>query len=466
MLARGALPSARWLEGGDGPLEIRAVPPPPGFDEIQREELSHLFGRVVGLRLVFIPLAVMLALAAATAEPARWRALFLFALLAPLGTFFVAEALRLWRSGLHASTLFWSLLAIMVTQVGVAFATGALQSPFTYTFVPLAVMVGLFSSRRMHWVLVGLQIAAVWALAALEIRGAIPDLNLVAFHGGPRVGRVAVHLVTRAVVLSAVLALGSRAGRGVRKVFDAMLARALLAQQESLRAHADRAEELTALSAEIAHELKNPLASVKGLSALLAENVPLGKGAERLAVLRREVNRMRGILDEFLNFSRPLVPLALGRVDLGALAREVAVLHEGMAHERGVRIHVREAAADVRCDPRKLRQVLINLVQNALDASPAGALVDIEVPEPSGSEALVRVLDRGAGVDPSMLGRAFEPGVTSKSRGSGLGLTIARALARQQGGEVELLDREGGGCAAVVRLPSWPSDASAAEGEP
>ena len=443
------------------------MPAPAGFEEIQRQELSRLFGRVVGIRLAFIPVVGLLALFAALAEPARWRSVFLVALLVPMAAFFVAEALRFRRSGFHSGAATWNLFGAVVSQVGLAFATGALESPFTYTFIPLAVMVGLFGPQRVHWTLVGLQITAVWALAALEIRGAIPDLNLLAFGGGHRAGHVDVHLVTTAAVLSAVLALASRAGQGVRSAFDAMLARALRAQQESLQAHADRAEELTALSAEIAHELKNPLASVKGLSALLTDNVPLGKGAERLAVLRREVDRMQGILDEFLNFSRPLVPLALGRVDLGALARDVATLHEGMAHERGVRIHVREAPAEVRGDPRKLRQVLINLVQNALDASPAGAGIDIEVPEPNGSEALVRVLDRGTGVEPSLLGRAFDPGVTSKARGSGIGLTIARALARQQGGDVELLERDGGGCAAVVRLHSPPDDhPTAAEGEP
>jgi signal transduction histidine kinase len=232
-----------------------------------------------------------------------------------------------------------------------------------------------------------------------------------------------------------------------------MVLRTAAAQEDALRGHAERAEELTALSAEIAHELKNPLASVKGLAGLLAQHLPDGKGAERLAVLRREVDRMQSVLDEFLNFSRPLVPLALGDSDVGALCREVAALHEGMARERAVEIAVRAGRVPVRCDPRKAKQVLINLVQNALDASPAGTAVEIEAEPVPGGGARVAVLDRGRGVEPALAGAVFSPGVTSKAAGSGLGLTIARALARQHGGDVALAPRDGGGTAALVTFP-------------
>ncbi|MFL5272779.1 MAG: sensor histidine kinase, partial [Anaeromyxobacteraceae bacterium] len=383
----------------------------------------------------------------------RWRVPFLVALLVPTFAFFVAEAVRFHRRGFRSGAVLQNLIGMLCVQVGLSFATGALESPVAYAFVPLAVIAGLFGGRA-RWPIAAAQIAAVWALLAAELLRVVPDLNLVAFGGGARGGHTTTHLVTTAAVLSVVLLLASRVGRAAREVFDRMLREALHAQQDALRTHSERAEELTALSAEIAHELKNPLASVKGLAALLAEGAAPAKQAERLAVLRREVARMQGILDEFLNYSRPLVPLALGRVDLAALAREVAALHEGMAHERGLAVTVRAAPADARCDRRKVKQVLMNLVQNALDASRPGAAVEIEVGAAGAGEARVAVLDRGPGLAPGVAARAFEAGVTSKERGSGLGLTIARALARQHGGEVELGPRDGGGCAAVLRLPA------------
>ena len=103
--------------------------------------------------------------------------------------------------------------------------------------------------------------------------------------------------------------------------------------------------------------------------------------------------------------------------------------------------------------------MLINLVQNALDASGPGMEVRIAAERNEAGGALVRVLDRGGGVDPTLGERVFAPGVTTKSNGSGLGLTIARSLARQHGGDLLLRSRTGGGTEALLLLPPVPSRA-------
>jgi two-component system sensor histidine kinase HydH len=434
----------RMLVGDEAP----PVPPPPGHREIQQQELSRLFGRMAGARLVALPPFLALALWLAWAEPAAWGRIAVSAAVAVLLAFFVAEWVRWRRCGFTPGAVPRNLSVAIGGVAVIALATGGLASPFIYVSVPLGVVSGVFVPWPVNAVLAAFQIASAWAFAALSA-GAVPGLG----DAFPGPAGASAWPWTAAAVLTFVYVLAAGAGRAMRWSFDRMVERTAAAQQESLRAHADRAEELTALSGEIAHELKNPLASVKGLAGLLAQHLPEGKGAERLAVLRREVDRMQAVLEEFLNFSRPLVPLALGDVDAGALCREVAALHEGMARERGVEIAVRAGTAPVRCDPRKAKQVLINLVQNAIDASPRGGAVELEAERTAEGGARVRVLDRGRGVAAAVAGAVFSPGVTTKAQGSGLGLTIARALARQHGGDVTLAPRPGGGTAAELALP-------------
>ncbi len=427
--------------------------PPPGQHEIEREELSATFGRMMGWRLVAGPIIMFGVGWLISVEPAAWRRIVLGAAAVLVPSFFLVEWFRFRRRGLTRTVVPYNLGVACLGQGILTFASGGLASPFLYVMVPLGIMIGVFIRVPANLALVAFQIAVVWLSAWIGVTGAVPDFNLSVFGGGSRVGGPPSYLYAHAAMISFVLLVAGAVGRAVRGTLAGIIRRGLAAQQESLRAHAERAEELTALSGEIAHELKNPLASVKGLAGLLAQQLPEGKGAERLQVLRREVDRMQVVLDEFLNFSRPLVPLALGDADLGALCGEVAALHEGVAKERGLEVAVRGTEARVRCDPRKVKQVLINLVQNALDASPPGAAVELEVERAPDGGARVRVLDRGRGLDPALADAVFSPGVTTKPAGSGLGLTIARALARQHGGEVSLGARPGGGTLAELVLP-------------
>lgn len=433
--------------------------PPPGQQEIEREELSRLFGRMVGWRLVIVPVVLAGIAWLASYEPSFWRRIALGTAAVLFPGFFVAEWIRFRRSGFHAQAIPLNLAVATIGQMAVTFLSGGLSSPFVYFAVPIGIISGVSLRQGLSAALVGFQVVSIWAFAWIGATGAIPDFNLALFGGGPRVGGPPSVLYAHATAITFVLLMAGTVGRIVRAALERIIRRGLAAQQESLRTHAERAEELTALSAEIAHELKNPLASVKGLAGLLAREVPEGKPAERLGVLRREVDRMQSVLDEFLNFSRPLVPLALGDADVGALCREVAALHEGMARERSVDLAVRADEVRARCDPRKVKQVLINLVQNALEASGSGSTVEIEAEPAPGGGARIRVLDRGRGLDAAVGDAIFSPGVTTKPSGSGLGLTVARALARQHGGDLVLAPREGGGAAADLRLPGPPGAA-------
>jgi len=434
--------------GDEGP----SMPPPLGQREIQDEEFSRLFGRMSSARLFALPVIAGLALWLASVEPAPWRRVALALFTVGIVAFFLTEWVRWLRRGFTPGAVPRNLVIAVLGQLTITSISGGLASPFLYISVPLGMLCGVFLPWQASVALAAVQGGTIWTLAVLGATGAVHDLNLSLFGGGARIGAPPAYLYTHAVILTLAFVFASGAGRAIRWSFERIVQRKLAAQQESLEAHAQRAEELTAMSAEIAHELKNPLASVKGLAKLLSDGAADAKGAERLGVLRREVERMQSILDEFLNFSRPLVPLALGQVDVGALCREVAALHEGLAGERELELAVRAAPVTTRCDPRKVKQILINLVQNAIDASPRGAAVELEADGEDGA-VRVRVLDRGRGLDPAIEGTLFSPGATTKPSGSGLGLTIARALAVQHGGELTLSPRPGGGTVALLVLP-------------
>jgi len=424
------------------------------FEEIQRQELSRLFGLFTQARVAGAPLLVLFLAWTLWQDPATWR-LVVVSVAGPVFVGIFIHEHRRWRaSGMSRHAIDRNLGIAVAGVTLVNLVSGGLDSPFLLVYVPITVLIGLLASPAMAtWLLLSEE-AVVWFFAVLELTDGARGLHLKAL--GTQGPIEPARIVVVALAYTGVLTLARFVGRLVRRTFDATLRRTVAAQDESLSTHADRAAELTALSAEIAHELKNPLASVKGLGGLLAQSLPEGKGAERLAVLRREVDRMQVILDEFLNWSRPLVPLALGQHDVASICHEVAALHEGMAQERGVTLEVAGPEVHARCDPRKVKQVLINLVQNALDAAPRGSAVTLSAEAAAGGGCQVQVLDRGRGLEPTLGSRVFEPGVTTKASGSGLGLTIARALARQHGGDLTISARSGGGTAAVLSLPGAP----------
>ena len=448
-----AEPTGRDIERRD---DARA--PPPGYEEIRRTEFARVFGRIVGARLYVAPVLATLVVWLGVWEATAWRRATLITLAVGILVLTIAESIRYQRRGMAAGAADLNLAAATVGQLVASAATGGLESPM----IPLVLVIAMFTSMQMperpwyYWLIAGVQLAAPWVFAAVAVAGAVSSWNPALLGGGSRAGHDDLHLWLSAAGLSFGTGIAIAGGRALRGAFETMLWRALESNEALRRVHGERSADLMVLSGEIAHELKNPLASVKGLAALLTQNLAEGKGAERLGVLRGEVDRMESILGEFLNFSRPLVPLVLEHADLFALCQEVAALHEGLAREKGVELRVLGAQAWVRCDPRKVRQTLVNLVQNALEATPAGKAIELTCAR-EGEQASVLVLDRGPGVDPAIAAELFEPGTTTKPKGSGLGLTIARALARQHGGEVSLVSREGGGARAELILPAEPS---------
>jgi signal transduction histidine kinase len=438
--------------------EARAV----ALDDVQEAVLGELLQRGLRWRLYFGPPLVFLSLLFIVFDSTPWRRWAIGGLVV-LVVVRLAMAAPLVRRYGFSRAIAPRLLSVPVLMLlGTVSLSGGVESPL-FPLVPLVGgFLALFMGARLAFTWVGISTAVLWTLAVLHWWRLVPNLVPEVFGGTESLSNGGL-LLTKAVMLNIAFLWGAGMGWLMRDAYRSAMVRALAARDEVLATHAESTKQLTTLAAEIAHELKNPLASVKGLAALLEKDVD-GRAKERLVVLRREVDRMQDILDSFLNFSRPLVPLDAQAVSLKDVVENVVALHEGLAREKGVSFNVEDwGHPQVKADPRKVKQVLINLVQNALDASPRGGVVDVLVARDGEAGARVLVRDRGPGLDAAKLERVFEPGVTTKATGSGLGLTVARLLARQHGGEVTLGPRDdGAGTVATLVLPGEPRAATEA----
>ncbi len=427
----------------------------PGFEEIRQAVLERELSKLLTKRLLFAPLGFLLTLVFISFDPAPWRRVTLVSVSL---AFAATSAFEYWRFRYHGLSPLSQPATLLVLSTGQALAvvaTGGADSPLVPAMVVMTLVLAVYAPPRWGIACLAVQNVVVAAMALGQATGAFGAAVPALLGGGPRAGSAAMTAVRGAFAL-VILNGAYRFGRKVRDQFEGIGRRAFEARDEERKAYAEQTAALTTLAAEIAHELKNPLSSVKGLADLVARELE-GRPAERMAVLRQEVDRMQTILEEFLNFSRPLAPLAQDWVDLASLCRDVIALHEAPALERRASLRLERAEAlPVRCDRRKVKQILVNLVQNALAASPSGGAVVVEVHcGGAGGPQRVLVRDEGPGLPPELLEQVFSPGVTTKEGGSGLGLTVSRQLARQHGGELTLRPGEGGrGCVGELVLPA------------
>jgi signal transduction histidine kinase len=216
---------------------------------------------------------------------------------------------------------------------------------------------------------------------------------------------------------------------------------------------AARGESIATMAAMVAHEIRNPLGVIRGTVELMREEAGSGLAArhgERLEDLLGEVERMRRLTEDFLSLGKPDAPLATARLDLGEVLTEAARAAEATFRQVQVRCRV-AARTSVVGDPGRLRQVFANLLANAGQAQERG---EIELTSDAGNGfAQVRVHDSGPGLPQIVRERLFDPFVTTKPGGTGLGLAVARMLVERHGGTLAFVDDGRPGTTFEVRLP-------------
>jgi len=224
-----------------------------------------------------------------------------------------------------------------------------------------------------------------------------------------------------------------------------------LRRLEQASRHADRLVTVGQLAAGIAHEIRNPLASISGSIELLKSGPQASEEDQALmAIVHREVQRLNVLIGDLLDYANPRPRQAVD-FDLGALVEETLRVARGDQAFAAV-----EVIADVdkplriHADPAKLRQVVWNLLRNAAQAG--GTQVRITARDDAGG-ATITIADDGAGIPPERVAHIFDPFFTTKSKGTGLGLATCHAVITEHGGRIEVESVVGKGTKMVVRLP-------------
>jgi signal transduction histidine kinase len=218
------------------------------------------------------------------------------------------------------------------------------------------------------------------------------------------------------------------------------------------------------LSAQVAHEIRNPITAAKSLVQQMGEDPTSAENVGYAKVALEELDRVERSVAHLLRFAREedlrLAPVALATVIDSALesfrdriaAERVKLVHDDAGHE-----------SLVRADAEKLRRVLINLIGNALDAlaeQPADPTLEVLAGENlAGTECWVRVRDNGPGIAPDALAQIWSPFFSAKPSGTGLGLAIAKKLVEAHGGTIEIASQPGAGAEFTIALPKLRADA-------
>ena len=224
--------------------------------------------------------------------------------------------------------------------------------------------------------------------------------------------------------------------------------------EEQLR-RAERLSALGELSAILAHEIRNPLASIRGTAEILMEDgtSAAGKG-EFLDILVKESDRLNRVVEDFLRMARP-EPTSKEGCDVNAELGNIITLLSAQARNSRVSLQlVPSQLPQLMADGQKLRQAFMNIILNGIQATPAGGKVVVATRFDAESGRIeIRFCDSGPGISAEAMGKIFEPFFTTKGGGTGLGLPITKKIVEGHGGSVEVESEPGSGTTFKVTLP-------------
>ena len=231
-------------------------------------------------------------------------------------------------------------------------------------------------------------------------------------------------------------------------------------QIESQLRHSERLASLGRLVAGVAHEVRNPLATIRLRVQMCRRDTESANVKESCTVALEEIERLNGMVNRLLNFARP-VQLHWERADLKSLVRERMETFREWAQRRGITLSTELPPADVslQLDKNRMAQVFDNVIQNAIEAMSEGGgtlsvtLASQETESYKGKGVFLEFRDTGRGMKSSVVSHVFDPFFTTKSSGTGLGLSICHELVQAHGGVIQVDSAEGHGTSVKITIP-------------
>lgn len=407
---------------------------------------------LTGARLLFMSLALALFGALYLGGQYEVRPFTLRAGLWTFGAGFALTALYavLLRRGRQLELLADAQLVLdQLTWSVVVYLTGGAASGAT-SFYGLSCLVGA--------ALTGMRGASIAAasgglcygalVAALHQRWLLPPLDQPSALYLPSTEELSFYVTVNLLVLVVVMLLAGTLAERLRWTGGELLAATERAEQ------AERMAALGRLAAGLAHEIRNPLGSIAGSVQLLRSGKGLDEEDRKLCeIIQSEASRLNDLVTDMMDLSRPRKP-QLGIVDVAQVAREVVALasKSGRAvSDVDVCVDTGDGPAFVRADSAQLRQLVWNLVRNAVQASEAGQRVTVSVGrEPDG--VVLGVVDHGVGIDEAQMPRLFDAFFTTRSQGSGVGLAVVKRIADEHGFLIHVTSQAGRGATFRVLM--------------
>ena len=231
-----------------------------------------------------------------------------------------------------------------------------------------------------------------------------------------------------------------------------------LTEIQELKGEVERSRRLASLgklAAGIAHEIRNPLSSIRGFATYFKERYrEIPEDQETADIMIQEVERLNRVIGQLLEFARP-VSIEKQPVDILELVRQSLKLVEADTLQKGIRIEMdgMAPARHVLLDPDRMKQVLLNLYLNAIEAMQRNGTLTVHIQETNTDTVEIAISDTGTGIKKEDLTHVFDPYFTTKPTGTGLGLAIVHKIIESHGGEIRVESREGNGTRVVISLP-------------